>query len=154
MIALTEYAKIIGRDNRKIGDAIRNHDSLKRALEGHISYGKAANGKSRAIYLDENGVDILDAWYGIVGEKINSVPVHIAVETTPEEAKKTVVKKKTPTYKRQFDTVQKKLVDALEVQNSLRAEIINLQTELAKVQNEMSLLQKRSLWQRIINEGV
>ena len=81
MIALTEYAKIIGRNNNVIGGAIRESKKLKNALDGHLSYGKAANGRSRALYLDETAVDILDKYYGLSNEEKVPVPVHTAVKT-------------------------------------------------------------------------
>lgn len=142
MIALTEYAKIIGRENAYISKAIRETKKLQTALEGHVSYGHNSRGCGRAIYLDEKGVDILDAYYGITDDKKSLVPVHTAVKTTT----------KTPSYKRKYDSVQKKLVESLEVQNNLKAEIIDLKSELTKARDEVTMLRNRNLWQRIVNE--
>lgn len=142
MIALTEYAKIIGRENAYISKAIRETKKLQTALEGHVSYGHNSRGCGRAIYLDEKGVDILDAYYGITDDKEALVPVHTAVKTTT----------KTPSYKRKYDSVQKKLVESLEVQNNLKAEIIDLKSELTKARDEVTMLRNRNLWQRIVNE--
>lgn len=143
MIALTEYGKIIGRSSDAIRGRIATNKKLKAQLEGHLSYGKAANGHSRAVYIDEEGVDILDSWYGISNEnKQIAVPIHTTVKTMS----------KTPSYKRKYDSVQKKLVESLEVQNNLKAEIIDLKSELAKARDEVAMLRNRNLWQRIVNE--
>lgn len=143
MIALTEYAKIIGRNNNVIGGAIRESKKLKNALDGHLSYGKAANGRSRALYLDETAVDILDKYYGLSNEEKVPVPVHTAVKTKKKSS--------TTPYKRKYDEAQKKLLKAMETQDALRVEIDSLRTELVNAKDEIIALHNRKLWQRIVN---
>ena len=143
MIALTEYAKIIGRNSNTIGGTIRASKKLKNALEGHLSYGKAANGYGRALYLDEIAVDVLDKHYGISNEEKVPVPVHTAVKTKKKSS--------TTPYKRKYDEVQKKLLKAMETQDALRVEIDSLRVELVNAKDEIISLHNRKLWQRIVN---
>lgn len=143
MIALTEYAKIIGKTNVAISTTMRNSKKLKNALEGHLSYGKAASGRGRCIYLDETAVDILDEYYGLSNDEKSLLPVHTTVKTTKKSS--------TVPYKRKYDDVQKKLIKALETQDELRVEIDNLRVELVNAKDEIIALHNRKLWQRIVN---
>lgn len=145
MISLTEYAKIIGRTNGEIRAVIYRSETLKNALDGHMSYGKPSNGKrgGRALYLDETAVDILDKHYGLSNEEKMPVPVHTAVKTTNKSTK--------VPYKRKYDEAQKKLLKAMETQDALRVEIDNLRVELVNAKDEIIALHNRKLWQRIVN---
>lgn len=145
MIALTEYGKIIGRESQNIRSNIRTNKKLREELEGHLSYGLATNGRSRALYLDEAAVDILDKYYGLSGEEKTPVPVHTGIKTTGK-------KQATIPYKRKYDESQKKLLKSLEVQDSLRAEINSLRVELGNAKDEIFALHNRNLWQRIVNQ--
>lgn len=142
MIALTEYAKIIGRNSSTMRYNIHRSKKLKNALEGHFSYGRAANGRSRAIYLDEMAVDILDKFYGLSDEEKVPVPIDTVAKTT---------KSTTVPYKRKYDEAQKKLLKAMETQDALRVEIDNLRVELVNAKDEIIALHNRKLWQRIVN---
>ena len=157
MITITDYANAIGRNKETVHSTIRR---MGDKMEGHLSYSYVQNRRGRNLILDEKAVDMLDEFYGLDKPGVhNSIPVHAA---KPENK----VKKTTPSYKRKYDEVSKKLLVALEKQNTLllkldstndeltkvRGDLANTSQKLFEANNKIEALHQRNVWDRIRNK--
>lgn len=107
---------------------------------------------------------MLDEFYGLDKPGVhNSIPVHAEKVVAAKPEKK--AKKTTPSYKRKYDEVSKKLLVALEKQNTLLLKLDSTNDELTKVRgdladtsqklfeanNKIEALHQRNMWDRIRN---